>query len=126
MEIESRSFYEAAAQQTSDAAIRQLLGDLAQEELQHEITASEITEGQTESGAIQMDGSVSTLAPLFAAAFATSSTMATFKVGLAASVGARAYHSFFDQQFPQCAGGSMHSGSSGRNTGISSWLARGG
>ncbi len=110
MEIESRSFYETAAQQTSDAAIRQLLGDLAQEELQHEITASEITADQTESGAIQleheagrrmfvlrfvqpglaglMDGSVSTLAPLFAAAFATSSTMATFKVGLAASVGA--------------------------------------
>jgi VIT1/CCC1 family predicted Fe2+/Mn2+ transporter len=35
-----------------------------------------------------MDGSVSTLAPLFAAAFATSNTVATFKVGLAASVGA--------------------------------------
>jgi len=110
MEIESRSFYEAAARQTTDAAIRQLLGDLAQEELQHEKTASDITEDQTESGAIQqeretgrrmfvlrfvqpglaglMDGSVSTLAPLFAAAFATSSTIETFKVGLAASVGA--------------------------------------
>ena len=35
-----------------------------------------------------MDGSVSTLAPLFAAAFATHSTWETFLVGLAASVGA--------------------------------------
>ena len=35
-----------------------------------------------------MDGSVSTLAPLFAAAFATHSTWATFLVGLAASIGA--------------------------------------
>ena len=110
MEIESRRFYEAAAKQTGDAAIRQLLDDLAQEESRHEVTASEITEDQTKSGAVQlereagrrmfvlryvqpglaglMDGSVSTLAPLFAAAFATASTMATFKVGLAASVGA--------------------------------------
>jgi len=110
MEIQAQRFYEAAAKQTSDAAIRQLLGDLAQEESRHEETASGITEDQTKSGAIQvereagrrmfvlrfvqpglaglMDGSVSTLAPLFAAAFATSNTMATFKVGLAASVGA--------------------------------------
>jgi rubrerythrin len=110
MEIESRRFYEAAAKQTGDAAIRQLLDDLAQEESRHEVTASEITEDQTKSGAVElereagrrmfvlryvqpglaglMDGSVSTLAPLFAAAFATASTMATFKVGLAASVGA--------------------------------------
>ncbi len=35
-----------------------------------------------------MDGSVSTLAPIFAAAFATHSTWATFLVGLAASIGA--------------------------------------
>ena len=35
-----------------------------------------------------MDGSVSTLAPLFAAAFATHNTWATFLVGMAASVGA--------------------------------------
>jgi len=110
MEIESRRFYEAAAQQTSDARIRQLLDDLAQEEQRHEAAAEEITETQTRSGALGherdaarrlfvlrfiqpglaglMDGSVSTLAPLFAAAFATSNTMATFKVGLAASVGA--------------------------------------
>jgi rubrerythrin len=110
MEIESRRFYEAAAQRTKDAAVRQLLDDLAQEEQRHETTAEEITNAQTKSGALSheheaarrlfvlrfvqpglaglMDGSVSTLAPLFAAAFATGSTLATFKVGLAASVGA--------------------------------------
>ena len=110
MEIEARRFYEAAAQRTTDAKIRQLLNDLAQEEQRHENTAEEIGTQQTASGQIAgereaarrffvlrfvqpglaglMDGSVSTLAPLFAAAFATSNTMATFKVGLAASVGA--------------------------------------
>jgi rubrerythrin len=110
MEIESRRFYEAAAQRTNDAGVRQLLDDLAQEEHRHETTAEEITDAQVKSGAISherdvarrlfvlrfvqpglaglMDGSVSTLAPLFAAAFATGNTLATFKVGLAASVGA--------------------------------------
>ncbi len=110
MEIESRRFYEAAAQRTNDAGIRQLLDDLAQEEQRHEAAAEEMTEAQTTSGVISherdaarrlfvlrfiqpglaglMDGSVSTLAPLFAAAFATGNTMATFKVGLAASLGA--------------------------------------
>lgn len=110
MEIEARRFYEAAAQRTTDASIRQLLSDLAQEEQRHETAAEEITEAQATSGALSieheaarrlfvlrfvqpglaglMDGSVSTLAPLFAAAFATASTSATFKVGLAASVGA--------------------------------------
>jgi rubrerythrin len=110
MEIEARRFYEAAAQRTNDAGIRQLLDDLAQEEQRHETAAEEITEAQTASGAVTqevevarrlfvlrfvqpglaglMDGSVSTLAPLFAAAFATLNTLATFKVGLAASVGA--------------------------------------
>jgi rubrerythrin len=110
MEIEARRFYEAAAQRTSDAGIRQLLDDLAQEEQRHETTAEEITDAQATSGALSeerdvarrlfvlrfvqpglaglMDGSVSTLAPLFAAAFATMNTLATFKVGLAASVGA--------------------------------------
>src|SRR5207302_8620389 len=108
--IESRRFYEAAAQRTTDAGIRQLLDDLAQEEQRHEAAAEQITHAQTTSGALGherdaarrlfvlrfiqpglaglMDGSVSTLAPLFAAAFATSNTLATFKVGLAASVGA--------------------------------------
>jgi len=110
MEIEARRFYEAAAQRTTDAGVRQLLGDLAQEEQRHEDTAEEITNEQDKSGAISherdvarrlfvlrfvqpglaglMDGSVSTLAPLFAAAFATGNTLDTFKVGLAASVGA--------------------------------------
>jgi len=110
MEIESRRFYEAAARRTSDASIRQLLNDLAQEEQRHESTAEEINESQEASGELVsereaarrffvlrfvqpglaglMDGSVSTLAPLFAAAFATNNTLATFKVGLAASVGA--------------------------------------
>jgi erythrin-vacuolar iron transport family protein len=110
MEIEARRFYEAAAQRTSDAGIRQLLDDLAQEEQRHEAAAEEITDAQAASGALSrehdvarrlfvlrfiqpglaglMDGSVSTLAPLFAAAFATGNTLATFKVGLAASVGA--------------------------------------
>jgi rubrerythrin len=110
MEIEARRFYEAAAQRTTDAGIRQLLDDLAQEEQRHEATAEEITDAQRASGLVGqevevarrlfvlrfvqpglaglMDGSVSTLAPLFAAAFATHNTLATFKVGLAASVGA--------------------------------------
>jgi rubrerythrin len=110
MEIEARCFYEAAARRTSDAGIRQLLNDLAQEEQRHEAAAEEITDAQAASGALGrehdvarrlfvlrfiqpglaglMDGSVSTLAPLFAAAFATGNTLATFKVGLAASVGA--------------------------------------
>ena len=110
MEIESRHFYETAAQRTADAGIRQLLGDLAQEEQQHEATAEKITAAQAAAGDLTresdaarrlfvlrfvqpglaglMDGSVSTLAPLFAAAFATANTADTFKVGLAASIGA--------------------------------------
>ena len=110
MEIEARRFYEAAAQKTSDAGIRQLLDDLAQEEQRHEDSAERINEAQAAAGQVNeetevarrlfvlrfvqpglaglMDGSVSTLAPLFAAAFATQNTLATFKVGLAASVGA--------------------------------------
>jgi rubrerythrin len=110
MEIEARQFYEQAARRTGDAAIRQLLGDLAQEEDRHEKVAIQINEKHAAEGAIHeeqatarrlfvlrfvqpglaglMDGSVSTLAPLFAAAFATGNTLATFKVGLAASVGA--------------------------------------
>ena len=110
MEIEARRFYEAAAQKTSDAGIRQLLDDLAQEEQRHENSAEQINEAQAAAGQVNeesevarrlfvlrfvqpglaglMDGSVSTLAPLFAAAFATQNTLATFKVGLAASVGA--------------------------------------
>jgi rubrerythrin len=110
MEIEARHFYEAAATKASDAGIRQLLGDLAQEEISHEHKFEKINTEQIVSGELHiehetarrlfilrfiqpglaglMDGSVSTLAPLFAAAFATSDTQDAFKVGLAASIGA--------------------------------------
>jgi rubrerythrin len=106
MEVETRRFYEAAARRTTDTGIRQLLGDLAEEERKHAHTAEEITLTKlNESESSQqkrlfllqvvqpglaglMDGSVSTLAPIFAAAFATHSSFETFLVGLAASVGA--------------------------------------
>ncbi|MBF0503637.1 MAG: rubrerythrin [Candidatus Omnitrophica bacterium] len=110
MELEARRFYEVAAQRTNDASMRKLLGDLAQEEQQHASSASQITQEKMADGGLMeesnaqrrlfvlrfiqpglaglMDGSVSTLAPIFAAAFATSNTLETLKVGLAASVGA--------------------------------------
>jgi rubrerythrin len=110
MELETRRFYEAAALRTADAGVRQLLGDLAQSEQQHEeIVATGAAElvrtgaAKAEDAVTQrqfvlrivqpglvglMDGSVSTLAPVFAAAFATGNTADTFRVGLAASVGA--------------------------------------
>jgi erythrin-vacuolar iron transport family protein len=110
MELETRRFYEAAARQASDAGIRQLLGDLAEEERKHALMAEELESAQRSSGALEkeaatrkrlfvlqviqpglaglMDGSVSTLAPLFAAAFATRNPWDTFLVGLAASLGA--------------------------------------
>ncbi len=110
MEMETRRFYEAAAQRTTDAKTRQLLDDLAETERQHAAIADSLEkENLTESARKQesdaqrrlfvlqvvqpglaglMDGSVSTLAPLFAAAFATHSSGDAFRVGLAASVGA--------------------------------------
>ncbi|HYN09748.1 MAG TPA: ferritin family protein [Vicinamibacterales bacterium] len=110
MEIESREFYERAAQRTSDAGTRQLLDRLAAVESGHESTwqqllrehlpptvrAAEDTRAHRQllltwvqpGLAGLMDGSVSTLAPIFAAAFATGDTWQTFLVGLAASVGA--------------------------------------
>jgi erythrin-vacuolar iron transport family protein len=106
MEVETRRFYEVAARRTTDTGIRQLLGDLAEEERGHAHTAERISltklsEDEKSQAkrlfllqVIQpglaglMDGSVSTLAPLFAAAFATHSSWQTFLVGLAASVGA--------------------------------------
>jgi rubrerythrin len=106
MEVETRRFYEAACRRTTDAGVRQLLGDLAEEERQHAHTAERISltklsEDEKSQAkrlfllqVIQpglaglMDGSVSTLAPLFAAAFATHNSWETFLVGLAASVGA--------------------------------------
>src|SRR5262249_49021317 len=93
MEMETRRFYETADRQASDAGMRQLLGDLAEEERRHSHLAEELETAHRKSGAddeeadtrkrlfllqvVQpglaglMDGSVSTLAPLFAAAFAT-------------------------------------------------------
>ena len=110
MEDEARKFYELAIAQTSDAAVRQLLGDLAAEESKHYELAEEMDEAQKKSGAREkeddsgrrkfvlqivqpglaglMDGSVSTLAPVFAAAFATKDSWDAFLVGMAASLGA--------------------------------------
>jgi rubrerythrin len=106
IELETQRFYEAAAPRTRDAGIRQLLGDLAEEERQHAHIAEQIAQSEPSEGeeaqaqrlfvlqivqpglAGLMDGSVSTLAPLFAAAFATHNSWQTFLVGLAASVGA--------------------------------------
>ncbi len=106
MELETKRFYEAAARRATDAGLRQLLGDLAEEERRHAHTAEHIAEAglSDEESARQkrlfvlqvvqpglaglMDGSVSTLAPLFAAAFATHNSWQTFLVGLAASLGA--------------------------------------
>ena len=103
------AFTKPPARRTTDAGIRQLLGDLAEEERNHAHTAEQIAQTKLSENeksqqkrlfllqvvqpglAGLMDGSVSTLAPLFAAAFATHSSMATFLVGLAASVGASAW-----------------------------------
>ena len=110
MEREAGKFYQRAAERTSDADTRKLMGDLAAAEAGHSDTAERLTAehlGDDARGAedrtrhrqfvltwVQpglaglMDGSVSTLAPIFAAAFATGDTWNTFLVGLAASVGA--------------------------------------
>jgi erythrin-vacuolar iron transport family protein len=109
MELETRRFYERAMRQVTDAGIRKLLGDLAEVERQHYATAGSLQETITPAVAEKedsaqrrlfvlqivqpglaglMDGSVSTLAPVFAAAFATRNTWDAFLVGLAASVGA--------------------------------------
>jgi erythrin-vacuolar iron transport family protein len=109
-EVETRRFYERAAARAEDAGVRQLLDDLAQSERTHEDRAQELSEEKLrpqvrddEDRASRrlfvlqivqpglaglMDGSVSTLAPVFAAAFATHSSWAAFLVGLAASLGA--------------------------------------
>lgn len=110
MEKEARDFYLHAAQRTGDARTRQMLGQLAAAEAAHEATWQELLREHLPPGARKaedaeahrqfvltwaqpglaglMDGSVSTLAPIFAAAFATGDTWQTFLVGLAASVGA--------------------------------------
>ncbi|MBX2838892.1 MAG: VIT1/CCC1 transporter family protein [Gammaproteobacteria bacterium] len=110
MEAQAERFYQLAASRTSDADTRKLLGDLALAEAGHSTTARELSEtltpdnvkaeeDQTERRqfiltyvqpglAGLMDGSISTLAPIFAAAFATGDTWATFLIGLSASIGA--------------------------------------
>jgi rubrerythrin len=110
MEYEAERYYRKAAESARDASVRQLLIELAEaeaghESLAHKLSQTILTEGAREAEdetarrmfvlqyvqpglAGLMDGSVSTLAPLFAAAFATHSTWATFLVGLAASIGA--------------------------------------
>jgi len=110
MEFEARRFYERALTRASDAGVRKLLGDLAEAERSHISLAQRLgTQHLTPSAqraeeetrrrmfvlqvvqpglAGLMDGSVSTLAPLFAAAFATHDTWQTFLVGMAAAVGA--------------------------------------
>lgn len=110
MERDAGAFYLKAAQRTTDAATRKLLGDLAAAEAGHQTRAGELEAEHLDSDArdsedrtakrqfvltwVQpglaglMDGSVSTLAPIFATAFATQDTWTTFLVGLAASVGA--------------------------------------
>ncbi len=110
MEVQASSFYLQAAAHSTDAATRKLLGDLAAAESGHAATAAglEATHLGKDARAVEdkgaqrqfiltwvqpglaglMDGSVSTLAPIFATAFATQNTWTTFLVGLAASVGA--------------------------------------
>ena len=110
MEVETRRFYEKAAARAVDARLRQLLDDLAQEERSHQDRAEELEkdklaldvkhkedEASRRLFVLQivqpglaglMDGSVSTLAPVFAAAFATHNSWYAFVVGLAASIGA--------------------------------------
>ncbi len=110
MELETRRFYERAMQRVTDASIRKLLGDLAEVERTHYELAGALEEQhltpevrQSEEATKRrqfvlqvvqpglaglMDGSVSTLAPIFAAAFATQKSWDAFLVGLAASVGA--------------------------------------
>lgn len=110
MERDAERFYLKAAQASRDAATRKLLGDLAAAEAGHQARAGMLQEKHLDEDAREredrqahrqfvltwvqpglaglMDGSVSTLAPIFATAFATQDTWTTFLVGLAASVGA--------------------------------------
>jgi erythrin-vacuolar iron transport family protein len=109
MELETRQFYQKAIGQVTDAGIRKLLGDLEEIERKHQVTAGAMQESmpltvqkmedeaQRRLFVLQIvqpglagliDGSVSTLAPVFAAAFATKSSHDALLVGLAASIGA--------------------------------------
>ncbi|MFA5901156.1 MAG: iron exporter MbfA [Hyphomicrobium sp.] len=110
MEREAQQFYATAAARATDAETRKLLGDLARAEAAHEATAGRLTERHLDEPeraaedllarrqfiltwvqpglAGLMDGSISTIAPIFATAFATHHPWTTFLVGLSASVGA--------------------------------------
>jgi erythrin-vacuolar iron transport family protein len=110
MERDAYNFYTKAAQMTTDASTRKLLGDLAAAEAGHVSTTDKLVESHVSGDAKEMeartskrqliltwvqpglaglmDGSVSTLAPIFATAFATQNTSTTFLVGFAASIGA--------------------------------------
>lgn len=110
MELEASRFYAQAAERARDTDVRRLLGDLAEIEKKHESLAARLGETiltpdvKAEEEEVRkrlfvlqvvqpglaglIDGSVSTLAPIFAAAFATQNTWETFLIGLAASVGA--------------------------------------
>ena len=110
MEIQAQSFYLAAAKRATNADTRKLLGDLAAAEAAHETSAAALAEAHLTQEAIGeedfrarrqfiltwvqpglaglMDGSVSTLAPIFATAFATQDPWTTFLIGLATSIGA--------------------------------------
>lgn len=110
MELEASEFYARAAERAQDVETRKLLGDLAAAEREHEARAIELENARTSSDqkseeelasrrlfvlqivqpglAGLIDGSVSTLAPIFAAAFATHNSHETFLIGLAASIGA--------------------------------------
>ncbi len=110
MERDAAAFYLKAAQRSQDTDTRKLLGDLAAAEAGHQNRAGELQEQHLDADTIAaedrmskrqfiltwvqpglaglMDGSVSTLAPIFATAFATQDTWTTFLVGLAASIGA--------------------------------------
>jgi erythrin-vacuolar iron transport family protein len=110
MEFEAAQFYAKSAERARDVDVRKLLGDLAEIEKKHESLAAKLGEtnvtpdARAEEDATRkrlfvlqivqpglaglIDGSISTLAPIFAAAFATHNTWNAFLVGLAASVGA--------------------------------------
>jgi erythrin-vacuolar iron transport family protein len=109
MELETRRFYQKAMRQVTDAGVRKLLGDLEEVERKHQVAAEAMSENitptvkKTEEEAQRrlfvlqivqpglaglIDGSISTLAPVFAAALATKKSNDAFLVGLAASIGA--------------------------------------
>lgn len=110
MELEAGEFYAKAASQAKDVEVRKLLGDLALIEKGHEAKAAAMEQQTKTDGSADaedqvakrlfvlqivqpglaglIDGSISTLAPIFAAAFATQSSHETFLVGVAASIGA--------------------------------------